>query len=97
MEYGAIAILMDLFKITKDDLDINDNPELKKYDIWIEGYISQGHSAKAQLVVSSVQAPSFRQACDNHHKEFGGYNSDTLTICGFKLFDNQQDARKSFG
>jgi len=93
-------VLMDLFKITKDDLDINDKKELKEFDIWMEGYIRTGDSRKARLVASGVKSYTFKAACDLFYKDkdkVGNYDSDRLTMWKCKLFDNEEDARKSFG
>ncbi len=41
---------------------VNHHPELKEYEVWMEGYAATGESASANLV-GKVKARSFAQAC----------------------------------
>lgn len=41
---------------------INHHPELKEYEVWMEGYSATGESAGASLV-GKVKARNFAQAC----------------------------------
>lgn len=77
----------------------------KEFEIWMEGYLvsgTEGVPAKAQRI-GSVKASTFRQACDKlcspeeWQSQFGNYNANCLTVWGCRLFDNEADARKSFG
>jgi hypothetical protein len=66
------------------------------WQIWSEGYRATGGESDATYR-ASVYAATFRQACDRF---FGGdkyYDPDTLTYWGCHLYDNEADARKSFG
>lgn len=71
----------------------------KKFQIWAEGFAATGQSGKAFLFGESEGA-DFQEACDRFfaRREYKGfYNPGRLTHWGCKLFDNEQDARKSFG
>ena len=66
------------------------------YEIWSEGYVAQGNRAKAKYW-GRREGESFQEACD---KMFGGdryYDPVRLTHWACQLFDNGEDARKSFG
>lgn len=74
--------------------------ELKTYSIWAEGYRATGESGGASHV-GSAQGKTFKKACDNlalTDKPFAAYyDSEAVTYWGCKLFDNETDARVSFG
>lgn len=42
--------------------DINHHPELKEYEVWMEGYAATGERGTAQLL-GKVKARNFGQAC----------------------------------
>lgn len=73
---------------------------MKTFDIWIEGYSATGESGKAQYK-GSYQGITFQDACEQMMKEKGWemsyYNKDRDTFWGCRFFDNESDARKSFG
>lgn len=72
---------------------------MKKYQVWIEGFLATGEHARASLI-GEVEANSFQEACDalcgkyTVHNE--NYNRENRTVWGCRLFDNEADARKSF-
>lgn len=66
------------------------------YEIWMEGYCCTGQSSTAFLV-AKIEANSFQEACDIHFKGDPYYSPKTLKCWGCRLFDNEADARKSFG
>lgn len=73
---------------------------MKKYEIWSEGYCASGDSAPATLL-GVCGGDDFRDACINFaninepfREEF---DSKQMTCWGCRLFDNEADARKSFG
>ena len=73
----------------------------KKYDIWMEGYHSAGSGAPAKFL-GSFDGLSFDHAVlkyiNTNKKGFEQlFNEEKLTIWGCKLFDNEKDARRSFG
>lgn len=73
---------------------------MKIYDIWSEGYSVTGNCSPANFF-GSIQANSFQEACDklflsdDDHKRY--YDPHELNYGGCKLFDNETDARHSFG
>lgn len=69
---------------------------MKEYDVWQEGYAITGNFAPATFV-GSTQAESFREACIYLLKDDSSFNKDKLSVWGCKLFDNEADARESFG
>jgi len=72
----------------------------KIYHIWSEGFRATGEYGFANYF-GSEKATSFQEACDLYalkNPEFATYyNADQLTYWGCRLFDNEADARKSFG
>lgn len=72
---------------------------MKKFEIWCEGYISSGNRGRANCF-GSEEANNFKDACisffakreDNNY-----FDIDKMTYWGCRLFDNEIDARKSFG
>lgn len=73
----------------------------KIFEIWCEGYSVTGGPDNKALFLGRGEGETFNQACVNffsENKNFSDYfNPDKLTYWGCKLFDNEADARKSFG
>lgn len=77
---------------------------MKEWEIWSEGYLvsgMEGIPATAQLE-GKFHAETFSDACKKWAetlpvKEQKLFNPVYLTFWGCKLFDNEADARKSFG
>ena len=73
---------------------------MKSYEIWCEGYVCTGESGRAHYF-GTTMANNFQEACDNffnndeYHSQY--YNSKNLTYWGCRLFDNEFEARVSFG
>ena len=67
-----------------------------KFDIWSEGYAATGESNTA-MYHGTVYAPTFKKACDIYFKDNSFYDPKDLTFWGCSLFDNEADARRSFG
>ena len=70
-----------------------------RFDVWSEGYRLNGDCAKATHH-GTVTAGSFRDACDkvfNDMRHQADYDAKRLTLRRCKLFDNEQDARESYG
>jgi len=74
-------------------------PAESLYQIWSEGFVSQGETGKAKCMGSAI-GTNF-SACAKlaeQNPQFGDlFNPITLTWWGCRLFDNEADARKSFG
>ena len=83
----------------KEKKNNREDSELKKFEIWSEGYACTGQSDGAMLH-GKIKANSFKEACikfftSGEDKEY--FDPDQMTYWGCKLFDNEKDARKSFG
>lgn len=76
-----------------------DTTTLKTYDIWVEGYRITGDSGEAHII-GQAQGHTFREACDSffsHSDSSKLYNSQRLSYWGCRLYDNELQARASFG
>ena len=73
---------------------------MKLYEIWSEGYRCTGDSGEAMLH-GRIKADTFKEACIAFalkDRRFNPYfNPETMTYWGCRLFDNERNARKSFG
>jgi hypothetical protein len=72
---------------------------MKQYEIWSEGYAATGQRSGA-VHMGTANGNTFRDACDNlfnNLQDRGYYNSDRGSYWACKLFDNEADARNSFG
>ncbi len=71
-----------------------------QYDIWAEGYICTGQTSRATLL-ANVEADSFKEAVlrykNNYASQAELVNVEALTYWGCRLFDNEAEARESFG
>lgn len=72
---------------------------MSKYNIWVEGYLVSGMEGRPQgaSFVASVEAESFSEACKKFYKNDPLFNEEHLTNWGCQLYDNEAEARKSFG
>ena len=78
---------------------IKEIKEIKKYDIWSEGYCLNGERSEAWLE-GTYEGESFLDACKQMVKDKkyeNLYNEQYNSIWGCKLYDNEADARRSFG
>lgn len=70
------------------------------HEIWAEGYVVTGNIGHAQLV-GTARGRTFQEACENYaagHPEFAKYfDAERLTHWGCRLFNNEADARRTFG
>ena len=73
---------------------------METFDIWMEGYAITGNHSNASFV-GRFKGIDFLDACKNSMKEDEEadkyYNEKNNTYWGCKLFNNESDARKSFG
>lgn len=70
-----------------------------KYSIWMERFHAMEEHGFAAFL-GDYEADSFPAACKlaaEVHPGYGKYDSKYNTIWGCRLFDNETDARKSFG
>lgn len=76
--------------------------EKKKWNLWMEGYDFVGILASGRneaRFYGTVEAETFVKACDEFFKNENSYRSDSVrpSVWGCRLFDNETDARKSYG
>ena len=57
-----INYYIDKEGVEREILPINHFPELKEYEVWIEGYYTKGESEEASML-GKVKARNFAQAC----------------------------------
>ena len=76
---------------------------MKTWEVWSEGYRATGESAGANLE-GKVEAETWPEACrkacvdsGRWKEQPGGFDAKRLTVWGCRLFDNEADARRSFG
>jgi hypothetical protein len=70
-----------------------------KYEIWAEGFVTNGEQTGARFH-GTFEADSFAKACDFWARTLPSekhFDRDRLTYWGCRLFDNEIDARRSFG
>ena len=78
-----------------------DNNTEKTYEVWSEGYAATGESAGARFH-GKFKGVTFRDAVESYINTLSpdsrkSFNGERLTYWGCRFFDNEQDARKSFG
>ena len=66
------------------------------YEVWSEGYSCTGQQAGAKFH-GEVDAPSFKKACNKLFGDNSYYDKKNMDYWGCQLFDNENDARRSFG
>ena len=75
-------------------------PKEQQFEIWSEGYRATGDYGTATYH-GTVTARTFRDAVKKYAESNPRFKKDLslrgLTLWGCKLFDNESDARKSFG
>ena len=71
---------------------------MQSYEVWMEGYVISGNRSDARLI-GVGEADTFLDACDKvcSGKEdfYSREPQPSLWMC--RLFDNEADARKTFG
>ncbi len=70
------------------------------FEVWSEGYSSMGEHGPA-VFHGVVTAGTFAEACDKlfspeEHRDYY-HKSKTLSYWMCKLYDNEKDARRSYG
>lgn len=91
------SILWPDVDITKPTTDL----PLTAYDVWIEGFITNGEKVPAQLVEAGVLAHSWHAACTEAVRRAGWDVSyldlHRMTYFGCRFFPNEEAARGTFG
>jgi hypothetical protein len=75
--------------------------EMKTFEVWTEGFSATGESGDATFH-GEFEGKTFREAVNayiatdpEYHNQY--YDAKRLTYWGCRFFDNESDARKSFG
>lgn len=76
---------------------------MKQFSLWMEGYAATGNSSSASYL-GTYEGENFLDAYHNYLKVTYGVNKlpdyinqEFPSIWGCRIFDNEHDARKSFG
>lgn len=76
-----------------------EDKELKEYEVWEGGYSCTGNSASAEYL-GNYMARNFDEACKtaliDKGRDMSDYDGKHGTNWG-NFYDNEEDARKSFG
>lgn len=78
---------------------VKQEPILKTYEVWLEGYINT-YGAETASHIGTYKAERFADAVLNASVDVAHpdqVNMDDLTYCGRKFYDNEADARSTFG
>lgn len=73
---------------------------MKEYEVWLEGYAITGNHGRAHYFGKYV-ATTFEDACEvalqENKWEMKEYNKERNAFWGCRFFDNESQARASFG
>lgn len=75
---------------------------MKKFEVWAEGYVATGNYSQA-IFLGEYKGDTFRDAVINYKNSVTDDNTrrcidvDGMTFGGCRFFDNEKEARKSFG
>lgn len=70
-----------------------------KFEIWEEGYAATGNSGGA-VCLGTFEGETFAKACKAQNKtrrDPSLFDEARLTYWGCRLFDNKEEAQRSFG
>lgn len=78
---------------------------MEKFDIWEEGFCCTGQEGTAHCLAKDVEGEDFFDAVEKWYnnlpnpKDYGelAIKDGVASLWGCRLFDNEADARKSFG
>jgi hypothetical protein len=70
---------------------------MKTFDIWSEGFVTNGERGGAQKMREAAPGEDFKDACKRAFAGDHYYDADHNTYWGCRLFDNQVEAIRSFG
>ena len=100
----AAGLAMEIAK-NMTDLPIpaiyDETSALPSWNVWLEGFAATGNISRARFL-GVHQAATFKEACAIAIRAFDDYNESCYspernTYWGCHFFDNEADARKSFG
>lgn len=95
---GETFITVQMFDGSVKGINV-DNNTLRKFDIWSEGWCANEGVSPAHLVARGVEGTDFTDACKRHYKndELFDIRGDRPCYWGCGLYDNEAEARRSFG
>jgi hypothetical protein len=73
--------------------------QMKKWNVWMEGYVVTGNSGKAECL-GSMEADTFQEACNKllkTHSLAEYYDPKRLTVWGCRLYHTGEEAVQRFG
>jgi len=70
---------------------------MNSYNIWSEGYSATGDHSGAVCLDRGVLADTFAEACSIALEGDPYFNKDNLTYWACRLYDNEYEAKESFG
>lgn len=82
--------------VQKSGVTDEDEAPIRRYEVWCEGFRCNGYDEPARKV-GGVDARSFQQACYILLANDQNYDRHGLSTWGCRLFDNEAEARRSFG
>lgn len=75
-------------------------PFAMEYEVWIEGYAATGDRANARFL-GKFSGPDFKSACIEAMKalkwDMGYYDEERNSFWACRFYDNEREARASFG
>ena len=97
------TMLVKVVSTTAEHIEVI--PELPTHNIWMEGYLTNGmdNTPSRAICLGSIKAKTFEEACNimcsprSWQNANGNYNKENKTVWGCRLFDNEAEARRSFG
>lgn len=89
------------FELPDKEIDVDAHQMTQiQYAIWAEGYNATGQRSGA-IYLGSGTGKNFKEACLHFARMAPDFNkhfdAERMTYWGCKLFDNEADARKSYG
>jgi hypothetical protein len=69
------------------------------YSVWVEGFLATGMEGVPAMAryLGDAAGENFEDACIGLLCDHANFDAASLTVWGCRLFDNEADARKSFG
>ena len=69
---------------------------MRTYSIWSEGFAATGERGTA-MYHGSASGNNFKEACINFFKKDQYFDKNCLSYWGCALYEDESDARRSFG
>jgi len=93
---GKVMLISDDNHCEIDDVQGDFIVVRRMFDVWSEGYSITGNKSGA-MFHGQFDADSFRDACVKCFNDDKNFDADKLTYWGCGLYDNEKDARRTFG